>query len=128
MFDRKSYVNGFIKNHYRTYKVRVKNDDQVTLAMLAKVPNFNQYVLSLIAEDIKRKREYPFIDNEVTIDFELTKTMKDLVDEAEKADTLGDYGLYMNLAYAIDSQGKKEASKHIISESQWNRLTRRYRV
>ncbi len=128
MFDQKSYVNGFIKDHYKTFKVRVKNEDAITLAMLSKVPNFNQYVLGLIAEDIQRKRGYPFIDNDVVIDFELSKTMKDLVDEAEKADILGDYGLYMNLADAIDSQGKKEASKHLLSESQWRKLTRRYHV
>ena len=128
MFDQKSYVNGFIKDHYKTFKVRVKNEDAITLAMLSKVPNFNQYVLGLIAEDIQRKRGYPFIDNGVVIDFELSKTMKDLVDEAEKADILGDYGLYMNLADAIDSQGKKEASKHLLSESQWRKLTRRYHV
>jgi len=128
MFDQKSYVNGFIKDHYKTFKVRVKNEDAITLAMLSKVPNFNQYVLGLIAEDIQRKRGYPFIDNDVVIDFELSKTMKDLVDEAEKADILEDYGLYMNLADAIDSQGKKEASKHLLSESQWRKLTRRYHV
>ncbi|MBP5216261.1 MAG: hypothetical protein J6038_00310 [Bacilli bacterium] len=128
MFDQRNYVNGFIKEHYRTYKVRVKNEDVVTLAALSKVSNFNQYVLGLIAEDIQRRREYPFIDNRIVIDFELSKTMKDLVDEAEKADILGDYGLYMNLADAIDSQGKKEASKHIISESQWRKLTRRYHL
>ena len=128
MFDQRNYVKGFIKEHYRTYKVRVKNEDVVTLAALSKVSNFNQYVLGLIAEDIQRRREYPFIDNRIVIDFELSKTMKDLVDEAEKADILGDYGLYMNLADAIDSQGKKETSKHIISESQWRKLTSRYHV
>jgi len=128
MFDQKNYVNGFIKDHYKTYKIRVKKEDRFLTTMLSRVPNFNQYVLSLIAEDIQRRREYPFINNDVTIDFELSKTMKDLVDEAEKADALGDYGLYMNLADAIDSQGKKEASKHIISESQWHMLTRRYHL
>lgn len=128
MFNQQNYVNGFIKDHYKTYKIRVKKEDRFLTAMLSRVPNFNQYVLSLIAEDIQRRREYPFINNDVTIDFELSKTMKDLVDEAEKADTLGDYGLYMNLADAIDSQGKKEASKHIISESQWRKLTRRYHL
>lgn len=34
--------------------------------------------------------------------------MTDLVNKAEEADILDDYGLYMNLAYAIDSQGKKK--------------------
>ena len=52
--------------------------------------------------------------------------MEDLINRAEEADILDDYGLYMNLADAIDSQGKKEASQHIISETEWRILTRRY--
>jgi len=52
--------------------------------------------------------------------------MEDLVKKAKEADLLADYGLYMNLADAIDSQGKKEASQHIISEREWRILTRRY--
>ncbi len=52
--------------------------------------------------------------------------MADLVKKAEDADILDDYGLYMNLAYAIDSEGKKEATHHIISETEWRILVRRY--
>lgn len=63
---------------------------------------------------------------DVRIDFSLSKTMQDLVDEAEKADILNDYGLHMNIANAIDSQGKKETTHHIFKESEWKKLTRRY--
>jgi len=52
--------------------------------------------------------------------------MKDLAERAEKADGLEDYGLDMNLADAIDSQGKKEAGYHTLSETEWMKLTRRY--
>ena len=52
--------------------------------------------------------------------------MEDLVNKAEEADLLEDYGLYMNLAEAIDSQGKKEVNNHIITETEWKRLTSRY--
>ena len=61
-------------------------------------------------------------DSEVSINTELN----DLINKAENADLYNDYGLYMNLVDAIDSQAKKEATKHIISESQWNKLMRRY--
>ena len=44
----------------------------------------------------------------------------------KEADLLNDYGLYMNLAYAIDAEAKKEVSHHNLKESQWNKLTRRY--
>ena len=127
MFNQQSYINEFIKDHYKTYKIRVKADDEVVLSALAGIDNFNQYVLSLIREDIQRKRSYPFIDPTIEIDFELSKTMAELVDEAEKADILGDYGMYMNLADAIDSQAKKETAHHEMRESQWKALTRRYR-
>lgn len=54
--------------------------------------------------------------------------MQLLVDEAEKADLFNDYGSYMNLADAIDVQAKKEVEKHILKESQWNKLIRRYQL
>ena len=54
--------------------------------------------------------------------------MSDLVKKAEDADILNDYGLYMNIADAIDSEGKKEATHHIISETEWRKLVKRYPV
>lgn len=71
---------------------------------------------------------YHYIDNSIIIDFPLSKTMQDLVEQAEEADLLDNYGLYMNIVDAIDSQGKKETTHHIIRESDWKKLTRRYRV
>ena len=73
-------------------------------------------------------RKYNFINDDVKIDFELSKTMKDLVDKCEKADLINDYGLYMNVADAIDSQGKKETTHHIITETEWKKLVRRYEI
>ena len=70
--------------------------------------------------------KYNYINNDVKIEFELSHTMKDLVDKAEKADILEDYGLYMNLADAIDSQAKKEVSKHLITDNEWNKLVSRF--
>ena len=54
--------------------------------------------------------------------------MQDLVDKAEKADILEDYGLYMNLADAIDSQAKKEVNRHLITKTEWRKLVRRYEL
>ena len=62
------------------------------------------------------------------IDFELSITMKDLVDKVKKADILEDYGLYMNLADAIDSQAKKEVNMHLITETEWRKLVRSYKL
>lgn len=126
MFDKQKYINSFIKNNYRTIKLRIRNDDKILINKTNNVDNINKYILDLIKNDILENRVYNYIDNDIEIDFELSITMTDLVNKAEEADILDDYGLYMNLAYAIDSQGKKEASQHIITETEWKKLTRWY--
>lgn len=126
MFNQQKYVNDYIKNNYRTIKIRIRNDDKLLINKINKVDNINKYILELIEKDVLENREFNYINNEINIDFSLTKTMKDLIQKAEEADFLEDYGLYMNIADAIDSQGKKEASHHIITETEWKMLVRRY--
>lgn len=126
MFDQQKYINSYIKDNYRTIKLRIRNDDKILINKINNVDNINKYILELIKKDIFENRIYNYINNEIDIDFELSITMEDLVKKAEEADLLDDYGLYMNLADAIDSQGKKEVSNHIITETEWKKLTRRY--
>ena len=126
MFNQQKYINSFIKDNYKELKIRIRKDDKLLMAKLNEVDNVTKYISSLIVEDIYRHHEYRFINNDVAIDFSLSKTMQDLVDEAEKADILNDYGLYMNIADAIDSQGKKETTHHTLRESEWKRITSRY--
>lgn len=126
MFDQQKYINDFIKENYKELKIRIRRDDKLILNKLSEVDNITKYIASLIIEDVYRNHRYRFINNDIEIDFSLSKTMQALVDEAEKADVLNDYGLYMNIADAIDSQGKKETTHHILRESEWKKLTRRY--
>ena len=126
MFNQQEYINEFIKDNYRTLKIRFRKDDKLIANKINEVDNINKYIVSLIMDDIYRNRKYNFINNEIPVDFEVSKKMQYLIDEAEKADILNDYGLYMNIADAIDSQGKKETTHHIIRESEWKKLTRRY--
>ena len=126
MFNQQEYINNFIKDNYKTLTIRIRKDDKLLMNKISTVDNVNKYISLLILEDIYRNRSYHYINNDVEIDFELSKTMQSLVDEAEKADILEDYGLYMNIAYAIDSQGKKETAHHQLRESEWKKLTRRY--
>ena len=126
MFDKQKYINDFIKENYKELKIRIRRDDKLILNKLSEVDNVTKYISSLIIEDIYRNRKYRFINNDIIIDFPLSKTMQALVDEAEKADILNDYGLYMNIADAIDSQGKKETTQHMLKESEWKKLTMRY--
>lgn len=128
MFDKRKYINDFVKDNYKTVKLRIRKDDAVLIKKINSVDNINRYLLSLISEDINRNKEYHYINNDINIDIVLSKTMQKLVEEAERADYLEDYGLYMNIAYAIDSQGKKETANHIIRESEWKQLVRRYQL
>ena len=125
MFNQQKYINSFIRDNYKELKIRIRKDDKLLMNKLNEVDNITKYISSLIVEDIYRHREYHFINKDIEIDFALSKTMQDLVDKAEKADILNDYGLYMNIADAIDSQGKKETTHHILRESEWKKLTRR---
>lgn len=126
MFDQKKYVNSYIKENYRDIKIRVRKDDGEVMEKLSSTKNVNAYILGLIRKDIEESRPYRFINGEVEIDFPLPKVIQDLARRAEKADRDGDYGLYMNLADAIDSRAKREVSQHRMSEAEWNRLLRRY--
>lgn len=134
MFNQQNYVNKYIKENYKTIKLRIRNDDKAIIKKINEIENINRYILNLIKKDILENRKYNFINDDVKIDFELSKTMKDLVDKCEKADLINDYGLYMNVADAIDSQGKKETTHHIITETEWKKvscgkkLVRRYEI
>lgn len=128
MFDKQKYINSYIKNKYRDVKVRVRYDDKLIINKLNSVSNMNQYILDLIRKDAIENRVYHFINNDVIIDFELSVALQDLVDRAEEADLLDNYGIYMNLADAIDTRAKTETKRHMITESQWIKLVRRYPV
>ncbi|MGM9858890.1 MAG: hypothetical protein ACI311_06560 [Bacilli bacterium] len=128
MFNQQQYINEYIKEKYRTIKLRVRNDDVILINKLSNVHNINKYILDLIRQDILENREYKYIDNDIEIDFTLSNTMDDLVKKAEEADLLEDYGLYMNIADAIDVQAKKEVTNHIITETEWKKICRRYHL
>ena len=50
------------------------------------------------------------------IDFDLSPKIEILIKETEEADLLNDYGLYMNLGYAIYAEAKKEVSHYDLKE------------
>ena len=128
MFNQQKYINNFIRDNYKTIKLRIRNDDKLLIKKINSVDNINKYLIDLIKKDIYESRKYSYINNDIIIDFELSKTMNDLVEKAEIADMLEDYGLYMNLADAIDSQAKKEVANHNLTQNEWNKLVRRYEI
>ena len=48
MFDKQKYINSFIKNNYRTIKLRIRNDDKILINKTNNVDNINKYILDLI--------------------------------------------------------------------------------
>ena len=126
MFDQQKYINSYMKENYKSLKIRIRKDDKLLMKKLSDVKNVNQYISSLIMKDIYENAKFNFINDGIKIDFELSPKMKNLIKGAEKADLLNQYGTYMNYAYAIDAQGKKETTHHQLRESQWNKLIDRY--
>ena len=126
MFNEQQYLNNYVKENYKGFKLRIRKDDDVLIDYLSTKENLNKYLTSLIWKDLLKHHEYNFINNEIKIDFELSKTLDDLIEKAEKADYFNDYGLYINLVDAIDSQAKKETTHHQMRESNWIKLTQRY--
>ena len=124
----REYINRYIKDNYRTFKFRVRKENQHLIDWLCEVENKTQYITGLIEEDIKRKVKYNYLNDSVKIDFELPLNIKNLVDDAEKADLEDDYGLYMNLACAIDTNAKNATAKRKLTNYQWETLVRRFRV
>ncbi len=79
-------------------------------------------------KDMFDNRKYNYINNDIVIDFKLSKTMNELVSKAENADSIADYGLYMNLVYATDARAKLEVSRHLMNEREWSTLLRKYKL
>ena len=116
IFDQQNYINNYIKNSYESIKVRLRKDNVLLINKIESVDNVNQYIIDLILKDIYENRVYNFINNNILIDFDLSPKIEKLIKEAEEADLLNDYGLYMNLAYAIDAEAKKEVSHYDLKE------------
>ena len=129
MFNKQKYINEYNKNNYRSYKFRVKKDEDTVIENFARKRSINDYLYYLVWNDIANHAEHNFIYDLIKIDLlSYSKTMRNLIVRAEKADLKDDYGLYMNLADAIDSQAKKETTHNQMRESEWNNLVRRYRL
>lgn len=126
MFDQRKYVNNYLKDTYRPYKLRVRKDDDEVIAKLEGVDNVNAYLLSLIRKDIEGSRKWNYINGSVPIDFPLSDGMNELIKEAERGDREDDYGLYMNYACAIDTRAKNEVQRGKLTDAQWDTLCRRF--
>ncbi len=48
MFNKQEYINSYIKDKYKTIKVRIRKDDEMLINKINSVDNVNQYILGLI--------------------------------------------------------------------------------
>ena len=48
MFNQQEYINNFIKNTYKTVKLRIRNNDKILINKINSVDNINQYLIGLI--------------------------------------------------------------------------------
>lgn len=124
----REYINKYIKENYKTFKFRVRKENQDVINRLCDADNMTQYLIRLVKEDMKRSQKYNYIDDSIKINFKLPKNIQNLVVDAEKADLEDDYGLYMNLASAIDTNAKNATAKKQLNNFQWELLVRRFRV
>lgn len=68
-----------------------------------------------------------FINDDITIDFEVPKDIKRIIDICEEADRNDDYGLYMNFADLLTEVASKEAYKQgHLTKKQWEQIEMRY--
>ena len=64
MFNQQEYITDFIKNTYKTVKLRNRNDDKIIINKNNSVDNINRYLIGLITKDIFDNRKYNYINND----------------------------------------------------------------
>lgn len=52
MFNQQNYINNYIKNSYKSIKVRLRKDNALLINKIESVDNVNQYVIDLILKNI----------------------------------------------------------------------------
>ena len=72
------------------------------------------------------KRQYNFINDDICIDFQVTKNIRDAMMEAEQADADNNYSLYYNACDFIDIAAKECVVNHVLTKQQWDALITRY--
>ena len=90
MFNQQQYVNKYLKENYKTIKLRIRKDNKIVMHKLETIENLNKYLMDLIIKDIENNKIYNFINDEIKINFQTTRKMKILIDSAEEADYLND--------------------------------------
>ena len=51
MFNQQEYVNNFIKENYKTIKIKIKNNDELLIRKINSVKNVNKYLIELILKE-----------------------------------------------------------------------------
>ena len=84
MFNQQNYINNYIKDSYKSIKVRLRKDNALLINKIESVDNVNQYIIDLILKDIYENRIYNFINNDILIDFDLSPKIENLLKKQKK--------------------------------------------
>ena len=69
---------------------------------------------------------FKWVNDNVKIDFPVSKVMQNTMLEAEEADLAGNHGEYMEISDAIDVLAKNDYGVGAITKDMWDKLCERY--
>ena len=76
---------------------------------------------------LERDEIMAWINNEIEIDFEVPKSLQNLIDKLEKYDAAEDY-TYFNYSEALDDGAKELVVRGKLTKEQWDLLCAKYGV
>lgn len=70
--------------------------------------------------------KFTWIDEEIVLDFEVPKLLKNTIEEIEQADIMQDKAEYNILSDTIDVLSKNFCSAKILTQKQWDTICQKY--
>ncbi|MCM1308400.1 MAG: hypothetical protein NC223_07375 [Butyrivibrio sp.] len=71
-------------------------------------------------------KKFNWVNDKVKIDFPISKTMKNTMDEAEQLDLEHNEAEYSAVADCLDLMGKEAFVNRLITKENWNKICERY--
>ena len=128
-----TYYKMAIKSNSTKIEDYIVNAITDEIALLKDMPNVVQKIQNNSEQDktatISRPVSYNFINDNIKLDFPVSKAIQNLIDKCEKADAEDNYGIYMNYAEMLSFVVAKEAYvQGSITHKQWEQIQMRYEL
>ena len=72
--------------------------------------------------------KYRWINDDIKIDFEVSKVIENTMREAEEADLAGDLGEYNGIVDGLDMLAKEAFVCRKITREQWDKIVNKYQM